>query len=341
MALQKGSGGDVLTVFQPHTGRTLGREEFLDDIRRRVKFFVSKYELFDKGDTLLLGLSGGKDSFVLLDTLAWFHSPSKMIGLSIVEGIPGYNKHSDIARMVEIARGYGIDVVVTSFRDYVGHSLYEIMRHAWRSGLKVSACTFCGILRRRILNFYARSYGASYVVTGHNLDDTAQTLIINLLRGDFGGMLKEHPARKPPSTRMVPRIKPLRMIYEWETSLYAYMLGFPFQETECMYITTSPTLRAKVRRAIQRAENMQPGIILRFVEYIDDLLSPVANAGPEITTLPLCPRCGEPMNVGRRVCKLCELMEEAGIRNPVYHYFYTARGVRAKYETGIPLLDPK
>ncbi len=322
MVVQKGAGGNILRIYQPYKHRILTSDEFIEDIRLRVKNFVDMHKLIKGNETILLGLSGGKDSFVLLDVLSMIHPVSKLIAVSIIEGIPGYNKHEDIMRMKRMAKDYGVDVIITSFREYVGHSLYEIVKMAWKRRLKVSACTFCGILRRRILNMYARMHGASFVATGHNLDDTAQTMLINILRGDIDGLIRMHPRSKPPSSKMVPRIKPLRMVYEWETSLYAYIMRFPFQETECMYITSSPTLRAKVRRVMQRIETEEPGTLLRMVKTLDDILTPLLEKQFSVEELPLCPRCGEPMNVGRPVCKLCELFEKIGVSKPIYQMFY-------------------
>ncbi|MEB3851636.1 MAG: TIGR00269 family protein [Desulfurococcales archaeon] len=304
-------------VYQRHTGMRLCRECFMEDIRARVAREVSKWRMLEPGDTLLLAVSGGKDSFVLLDVMPLLHKPSRMLALSIVEGIPGYNRHVDIQKMKGYARERGIDLIVTSIREYTGLHLSEIVSRAWKRRLRIAPCTYCGILRRRIINYYARVYGASKTVTAHNLDDEAQTAIINLLRGDLIGLLRQHPLAPPASRRLVPRVKPLRKIYEWETATYAYLAGFRFQETECMYIRYAPTLRARVRNALYIMEAESPGSLLRLVEALDSLLEEDARR-LSVEDLPPCSRCGEPTSPGRMVCKLCEILSLAGVEKPVY-----------------------
>ena len=304
-------------IYQAHTGRRLCRECFLEDVRRRALREIERWRLFGPGDTLLLGLSGGKDSYVLLDILASIHSPSRIVAVSIVEGVPGYNREEDISRLRRVARDYGVDVIVTSIREYTGHSLTELVLESWRRRRRVSPCTICGISRRRILNYYARMYGATRTVTAHNLDDEAQTAVANILRGDVVGLARLHPLAPPASPLIVPRVKPLRKIYEWETATYALFRGFPMQETECIFINLAPTLRARVREALYRVEHSRPGALLRLMEALDTLLEPLAR-GLRPGGLGSCEKCGEPTSPGRRLCKLCEILEAAGVSEPAY-----------------------
>ncbi len=305
-------------VYQAHTGRRLCRECFLRDVEERVRREVERWRLFTPRDRLMLALSGGKDSFVLLDVMARIHDPSRLMVVSIIEGIPGYNRREDVEKVVRYARERGVDtVVVTSIREYTGLDLSEIVSMAWRRGVRESPCTYDGLLRRRIINFYARVYGADKTVTAHNLDDEAQTAVVNMLRGDWVGLLRLHPRAPPASRRLLPRVKPLRKVYEWETAAYAMLSGFRFQETECMYLELAPTLRARVRHALYRLEHSRPGSLLRLLETLDWLLEGPA-AGLEVEELPSCERCGEPTSHARRVCKLCELLERAGVVSPSY-----------------------
>jgi uncharacterized protein (TIGR00269 family) len=310
-------GRRAAVVYQPHTGRRLCRECFLTDIKRRALSEIKRWKMIEPGETILLALSGGKDSFTLLDIMSEVHDPSKIIGLSIVEGIPGYNRHEDIAKMKIYAKERGVDLIVTSIREYTGLHLSEIVSAAWRRRLRISPCTYCGILRRRIINYYARIYGARKTVTAHNLDDEAQTAVVNILRGDVIGLLRQHPLAPPASNKLVPRVKPLRKIYEWETATYAFLKGFKFQETECMYIRYAPTLRAQVREILYILEARAPGSLLRLIETLDELLADAASK-LSIEELPPCEKCGEPTSPSRKLCKLCEILEKAGVKEPLY-----------------------
>ncbi len=306
-------------VYQAHTGKSLSKKCFKEDVKNRVLRTIREFNLFHESDVLLMGLSGGKDSYVMLDILSQIHDPGRLIGVSIIEGIPGYNKPSDIRYMKELARERGVDVIVTSIREYTGLSLYEIVKKAWRNGLNVSPCTYCGILRRRIINFYGRMFGADKTVTAHNLDDIAQTMIANILRGDIIGLIRQNPSFRYRNPKFVHKVKPLRYVYEYEAALYAAIDGFRFQDTECMFINYAPTFRAKIRSVLYRLEKDNPGVALNIVRSIDQITSRLINEGyVKPVSLPMCGRCGEPTNEGRQLCKLCELLEKAGITMPLY-----------------------
>ncbi|MEN2999798.1 MAG: TIGR00269 family protein [Acidilobaceae archaeon] len=296
-------------VFQPVGSRAICRECFLEDVRSRIKSEIEKWNMIEPGDRVLLALSGGKDSYVLLESISLLHDPSKLVGLSIVEGIPGYNREEDVARLREVARGYGVELLVVRVKNFAGLSVHDMVREARARGSSTSACTFCGVARRRIMSSVAEELGADKLATAHNLDDEVQTAIMNILRGDLAGLMRLHPLSKGAGVK---RVKPLRKIYEWESATYAMIRNFPFQRVECMYISEHPTLRARLRGELYRLERRSPGALFRALELLDELLMP----GEERVSK--CSRCGAPTAPGRSICKLCELMEELDISSPPY-----------------------
>ncbi len=306
-------------VLQPHTGRALCAECFIEDVVSRVKREVNRWSMVEPGDTLLLALSGGKDGYVLLESMVRIHSPSKIVALNIIEGIRGYNKEEDAKFLVETAKQMGVDVIVTSVKDYVGMSVDEMVAEAKVRGTGISACTYCGLARRRIMNRVARELGVNKLATAHNLDDESQTAIINVLRGDLESLVRQHPAAKVvEDPLLVRRVKPLRKIYEWETAAFVKLRGYHIQETECPYIYQLPTLRARVRRALYSFEAENPGALLRFMELLDELLLPLALGTRPTSDLARCEVCGEPVPPGRRLCKMCELLRGLGVSTPRY-----------------------
>ena len=318
MVLCDACGARRAVVLQRHSGRRLCLECFRADIVGRVRSEIGRWGMIGPGARVLLGLSGGKDSYVLLDSLVEIVGASRVFAVSIVEGIPGYNREGDIAAIRRFARDRGVDVIVTSIREYAGAGLSEVYARARRRGLSHAACTYCGISRRRILALYARLYGATKVATAHNLDDEAQTAIVNFLRGDWVGMLKTHPLyRSGLGGEFVPRIKPLRKVYEWETASYVLLHRLPVQEAECPFINMNPTLRARVRTALRMLEEREPGVLLRMMETLDAALKDLASRARPLR-LGRCMRCGEPTSPRRSLCKLCELLEEAGFAVPIY-----------------------
>lgn len=102
----------------------------------------------------------------------------------------------------------------------------------------------------------------------------------------------------------------MRKVYEYETTIYAYIKGFRLQDIECPYIELRPTLRAKVRELLEYMEWSYPGITMKILEFFDDILQPLVETYNRRTiSLPLCELCGEPTSPGRRICKLCELID--------------------------------
>jgi len=264
----------------------------------------------------LLAVSGGKDSFVLADTLASFIDHNKLIAYNIVEGIHGYNRKEQVEQLKKFLTDLGIELIEDSFKDSVGYTLDEMVKSSMEKGLNVSACTFCGGFRRKLINNAGRMVNADYVATGHNLDDEVQAIVINLIRGDLIRLIRFGDKPLKLSSKFVLRVKPLRKIYEWETTMYAYYKGYNFQEVECPYITTRPTLRAKVRELLYILEETKPGSLLNIIEEFDKISENVRkeySTTSELRELPRCKICGEPTSYGREICKNCELLIKSGL----------------------------
>lgn len=303
-------------IYQPHTGRRLCKECFIEDIRRRVKEEAEKQGIL-KANKILLAVSGGKDSLTLADTLASIVDPKRLIAFNIIEGIAGYNRRDQAIKLKKYLDELGIELILTSFKEEVGYSLDEMVKSAKEKGLNISACTFCGGFRRKLINNAGRSVNAELVATGHNLDDEAQTILINLLRGDVKRLVRIGDVPLRLSNKFVLRVKPLRKIYEWETTMYAYFKGFEFQDVECPYISLRPTLRARVRELLYLLEERNPGSLLRIVETFDEIAEKVRNS-VEKKELPTCKICGEPTSYGRDICKNCELLIKSGLLSQKY-----------------------
>ena len=302
-------------VLHPHTGRRLCKECFVNDVRERVRQEAERQGLF-KARKVLLAVSGGKDSYVLADALAEVLKGVKLVAYNITEGISGYNREEHVAKLEGFLRERGIELLKGSFKSQVGYTLDEMVQASKAKGLNVSACTFCGGFRRKLINEVAREVGADFVATGHNLDDEVQTYVINFLRGDTSRLIREGEEPLRLSDYFVQRVKPLRRVYEWETTMYAYFKGYEFQEVECPYISQRPTLRAKVRELLYSLESQAPGALLRLLEEFDRLASErkreMLKALPR-RQLPRCRICGEPTSYGREICKNCELLLASGL----------------------------
>jgi uncharacterized protein (TIGR00269 family) len=200
--------------------------------------------------------------------------------------------------VAENCRERGIDHIVVSFKEMFGITMDEIASVE----REISTCSYCGVLRRAAMNIAARNWKATHLATGLNLDDTAQSVLMNFARGDL-----ERLARLGPHKRiqegLVPRVQPLRTIPESETTLYALLRGLKFHDLECPYAFEA--LRNTYRHAIAQLEDVSPGTRHSIVKSYDQLLPALMNMF-EPARLTTC-ACGEPTISAR--CKACEMLE--------------------------------
>ena len=159
--------------------------------------------------------------------------------LSIDEGITGYR--DDSLETVKRNRDqYEIPLKILSYEDLYGWTMDKIVSQV---GLK-NNCTFCGVFRRQALDRGAMQLGVTKIVTGHNADDIAETVIMNILRGDIARLQRctaittgpgEAAEEGEEGGAVIPRCKPLKYTYEKEIVMYAYFKKLDYFSTECIY----------------------------------------------------------------------------------------------------------
>ncbi|MDD1678804.1 MAG: tRNA 2-thiocytidine biosynthesis TtcA family protein, partial [Methanomicrobiales archaeon] len=244
-------------------------------IRERVEKVLSTR--VRKDDRVGIALSGGKDSTVLLYLLHSLLSSRRdveLIALTVDEGIRGYREHSLLAAQ-EHARHLGIPHQVLGFAEIAGTTLDNLVKER-----EDRSCTICGILRRKALLQLAREWGVSVIATGHCLNDEAQTVLMNTLRGDLPRLLRT-PQR---DERFIPRIKPLGRVSEKEITVHAMTRGIYSDLPECPY--AHHALRSEVRKMLDRFEYTTPGTMGRIVTFPEQL---VFQAGERVKERPPVP----------------------------------------------------
>ena len=140
------------------------------------------------GDRIAVGLSGGKDStalLLLLDKVVKEYTGVTLVAITVDEGIAGYRDET-VNSAVSLAADLGIEHRIVSFPDLFGGSLDTFLK-----GKESRACTICGILRKKALATAARQAGANRIATGHNLNDEAQSVLMNVLRGDLPRLIRD------------------------------------------------------------------------------------------------------------------------------------------------------
>ena len=304
-------GKKEAVFMRRYSGEKLCGRCFCKSIENKVRGTISKYEMFEPKDKIIVAVSGGKDSVTLLHILTKIEKAFPDATLSAVtvdEGIKGYRDEA-----LKVARKncgkLGVEHVVTSFKEMYGYTLDEIVnmiRERKEKGL--TPCSYCGVLRRRALNTAAREAGVDKLATAHSLDDETQTMLLNIIHGDALRIARAKPVLTVIHPKLVQRVKPLCEVPEKETAFYAYLKKIEFQSIPCPYAQTA--LRNDVRTMLNRLEEKHAGTkfaIFRSVERI----RPALEAMAEEAKLQNCRKCGEP-TVGE-LCKPCQMLQELRI----------------------------
>ena len=290
-----------------HNTLALCRNHFLTYVEEKVESTIRRYKLMQKDDIVCVATSGGKDSLTVL-YMTMLHCKKYGIGffaLAIDEGIENYRDHT-LDDLKVFCSKYDIKLNIVSFKDRFNYSL-DNMRDNLKEKTNKKPCTICGIFRRKLLNEASRELKATKLVTGHNLDDEAQSYLMNVLKGNMG-----HNAGLGPITglnkneKFVARVKPLYFVAEKETRLYAFLRGFKTEFNECPNIELS--FRAYVRDRLNEIENKFPGAKQATVNSFLEILPMLKERYKGRKDFSNCIRCGDPPSGD--VCNSCLLEEE-------------------------------
>jgi len=320
------SGSDALSglchcgkegvVFLPYSCKHLCEPHFIRMFDKRFRKTVRTMGMLKKRDRVAIGLSGGKDSTVLLHSLAELKKdlPIELFAITIDEGIKGYRPKTMVAAKRECKK-LGIELHVYSFKKLCGRSLDELVRDS----VGDLPCSQCGVLRRYALNKAAKELGATKLAIGHNLDDIAQTVIMNIMKNEPARLARLNEpmiTRSSKSVSFVPRIRPLMLTPEKEIAIYAMMKGIAIERIECPYAYTA--FRQHTRRMLNETEERYPGTKFKIVNSfldMEDALHAKYSKGAKISE---CERCGEPSSRG--TCMFCSLTKKLSISPiSIYH----------------------
>ena len=271
----------------------LCKDHLMESVEGHVRDFLNG--IHDLPDTIGVAFSGGKDSTSLLKTFSRIKNeiPCRFIALTVDEGIEGYRLET-IKAANETCQVLGVEHHIIRFSDLFGSSLDQFVAESERN-----ACTICGILRRRALEVLARELNIKVIATGHNLDDHAQTALMNAISGDvkkvFGGY--------GPSEIYARRIKPFAHISEREVTLYAMLTGLFRDLPECPHAITS--LRGEVRNLLYSYERKHPGSMKNAAMCEGNIREKL---GDKFQREPyrMCGNCGWPSS--GKICQVCTVL---------------------------------
>lgn len=294
---------------RPYSGQTLCKKCFTTSIEAKVRATITRYQMLKFNDHLAVAVSGGKDSLGLLYILAKIRKnrpKTTLTAVTVDEGIKGYRDEAlDIA--ASTCKKLEVPHHVVSFKELYGFSLDEIVERVQEKGQReLTACAYCGVLRRRAMNHGARQVRANKIATAHTLDDEAQTVLMNILRGDIVRLAKEKPITSEVHPLFVQKIKPFCEIPERESALYAYAKKIAFQDTPCPY--ASEALRNDIRGILNRMEEKHAGTKFTVFRAIGKL-RPALEETAKKEDFKICIECGEPSSMD--LCKACEMLRTA------------------------------
>jgi uncharacterized protein (TIGR00269 family) len=288
-------------TFIRYNGTHLCSEHFIDYFERRVKKDIKKQGKTQGDSKIGVAVSGGKDSIVALHIIHDIFSKRSNIeicGITVDEGIKGYRDKS-IPFAKNNCKKLGIKHYVVSFKNEIGITMDEIAKKQDELG----ECSYCGVFRRVCLNNTSKELGLDKLVTGHNLDDMAQSILMNFVNGDIKKLARLGPHKKV-QPGLVPRMFPLRTIPEKENALYAILKKIEYHDAECLYSTRA--LRGEFRDIIDNLEYKKPGTRHSILNSYDNIKDVLLKKYPP-ADLNKCRNCGEPTS--QKLCKACILKQ--------------------------------
>lgn len=231
-------------------------------IARKVTRAIADYSLIEDGDRVMVGLSGGKDSWALIQILDVLKKRApirfSIVAVTVDSGYEGY-RHDLISRTCG-ERGWECRIVHTEIGDVMDDLLES----------RATPCSLCARLRRGVLYRLASEVGATKIALGHHLDDFIETLLLNLF---FAGTLKAMPARLVSDNGQHVVIRPLVTVTESEARQYAREQQLPIISCCCPACGDLGLQRQRVKRLIAELEVEHP-------EVRSSMIRALANVAP-------------------------------------------------------------
>jgi uncharacterized protein (TIGR00269 family) len=292
--------------FRQYSGERLCKKCFTQSIEAKVRATITRYHMLNFNDHLAVAVSGGKDSLSILHILAKlrkFRPKTTLTAVTVDEGIKGYRDEAlEIASA--LCKKLEVPQHIVSFKELYGFTLDEmIARVRERGKTELTACAYCGVLRRRAINAGAKQVKADKIATGHTLDDEVQTELMNIFHGDIARLAKEKPVTSEVHPMFVQKIKPFCEIPEKESALYAYVKKISFQDTPCPY--ASEALRNDIRGMLNCMEAKHAGTKFTVFKAMERL-RPAIEETVKKENFKTCMECGEPSALD--LCKACEML---------------------------------
>ena len=223
------------------------QNKLIKRLRRLTGQAISDYNMIEAGDRLMVCLSGGKDSFTMLDILLHLQRSApidfEIIAVNLDQKQPGFPEQV----LPEYLEDLGVPYYILE-RD-----TYSVVRSVIPEGK--TTCGLCSRLRRGTLYGFAEQIGATKIALGHHRDDIVETLFLNMF---FGGKLKAMPPKLLSDDKQNIVIRPLAYCKETDIERYASQQAFPI--IPCNLCGSQENLqRVQIKKMLTEWERDYPG----------------------------------------------------------------------------------
>jgi len=216
---------------------------YLLRIQRKTGKAVEKYNLLNDGDKILCGLSGGKDSMVMLHSLYNISRsfPFKFGMEAVYVDVENVGYHADVAFMTDMCASMNIPFHVVKT-----HVNFE-------TDTRKQPCFLCSWNRRKSMFSLARELKCNKIAFGHHKDDIVETLLLNMT---FQGSISTMPPRLSIFNGEMQIIRPLALVTAEETERYAGICNFSHEIKKCPF--DNETKRKSMRNLLENLEKLYP-----------------------------------------------------------------------------------
>lgn len=217
------------------------------NLRRLTGQAIADYNMIEEGDRIMVCLSGGKDSFTMLDILLELRAAAPInfdiIAINLDQKQPGFPEHI----LPEYLEQLGVEYKI------IEEDTYSIVQDKISAGK--TTCSLCSRLRRGILYRTAKELKATKIALGHHRDDMLATMMLNMF---FGGKLKSMPAKLVSDNGEHVVIRPLAYCKEKEIEQYAILKNYPI--IPCNLCGSQPNLQRQItKQMLNDWEEQYPG----------------------------------------------------------------------------------
>ena len=222
--------------------------KLLKRLLHQVGRAIEEFRLIEDGDRILVGVSGGKDSFTLLYLLQRLRERAPvrfdLVACNLDQGHPGFPARA----LEEYLRAQGCEVRM------LREDTYSVVKRLTPEG--ATACAVCSRLRRGILYSAATAMGCTKIALGHHRDDLVESLLLSML---FAGKMRSMPPKLRSDDGRNTVIRPLCFASEADVAAFATSVGFPI--IPCDLCGSQENLqRKRVKRLLSELEREHPGV---------------------------------------------------------------------------------